>query len=520
MYRKDSNYQTSLMSWTEPTTPRQKAYFSKHAPERKLFGWFLWALLGIWAIADFYGFQMLFTEHLPALEQFKNIVTVAILLVLHYSLYITAKTYWFATLDDGLAETAEEKAQAAKTDATPWIPITITLLMLFASREGSKALLQSMAPVATITTTTGADTDKAQKLESEKKALDHDLAAIEALYSEQIKAAEKPHRDAIARLTRSRNNTRWDDKARRSTLLTEIRKEEKLRDEAGTVLLAEKAVKQQNTMNRYESAVTLIQGSHTTAVKSIESVNERELEAEAQGKAAANRYSWLISVLLAGLFWGTCYRWVKINLKSGIRPKYEFTEFDKNGGSWALLKLAVGDAFKRQAFRFSVWVHTTLSTGARELPRMDGRVNFVDPDDGQDDDDFNGSPILPTDGKDNIRRLNGRPVPPSQSALNNSGSDAVITGHYKDYSPTVINSAQKEIMDIIITIRPEFSNFKNPDHKPITVWNRLERKFAKIDEIIARYTPELIGAPTIEAVNHERAKWMALENPNLKKAAI
>ncbi len=471
------------MTWSEPTTDRQKVYFSKHAPERKLFSWFLWALLGIWAIADFYGFQMLFTEHLPALDRFKNIVTVAILLVLHYSLYITAKTYWFATLDDGLAETAEEKAQAAKTDATPWIPLTITLLMLFASREGSKALLQSMAPVATIATTTGADTDKALKLESEKKALDHDIAAIEALYSEQIKAAEKPHRDAITRLTRSRNNTPWNDKARRSTLLTQIRKEEKLRDEAGTALLAEKGVKQQNTMDRYEAAVTLIQGSHTTAVKSIESANALGLKAEADGKAAANRYSWLISVLLAALFWGTCYRWVKINLQSGIRPDYKFTEFDKNGGSWALLKIAVSDAAKRQAYRLSVWLHATLSTGARELPKMDGRVSFTDPD------DFDHTPTLPDDDdRDNIRHLNGHHHHhingSDKKALENK---AVITGSTPVITNTeVIHTDRKarlaQLLNLILSYHSKWNNPQGGANATISTW--LAKLWGEAHEIV------------------------------------
>lgn len=483
-----------MMSWTEPTTKLQLAYFSKHAPERKLFGWFLWALLGIWAIADFYGFQMLFTEHLPALEQFKNVVTVAILLVLHYSLYITAKTYWFAALDDGLAETDEEKVQAAKTDATPWIPITITLLMLFASREGSKALLQSMAPVATITATTGADNEKSEKLESEKRALDHDLAAIESLYADQIKAAEKPHRDAITRLTRSRNNTPWNEKARRATLLAEIRKEEKLRDDAGTALLAEKGVKQQNAMGRYEAAVTLIQGSHTTAVKSIESVNKRELVAEEQGKAVANRYSWLISVLLAALFWGTCYRWVKINLKSGIRPNYTFTEFDKNGGSWALLKLAVQDAFKRQSFRFSVWLHATLSRGARELPKMDGRINFVDPDENETGDDFDGSPTLPTGSdEDNIRQMyvqRRHESPKSKDTAVTSdrvtGTDAVIT--------VVYDKSKARLQKLLQLIQAYHGNWgKDDGGKTSTITEKLAKHWAEAHAIVESTPAEVLG---------------------------
>lgn len=489
MYSNSKNYQTSLMSWTEPTTQKQKDYFSKHAPERKLFGWFLWALLGIWAIADYCGFQMLFTEHLPALERFKSIVTVAILLILHYSLFITTKTYWFATLDDKLAETEAEKAEAAKTDATPWIALAITLLMLFASREGSKAILSSMAPVATIATTSGADTDKSKKLESEKKMVDGDLAAIEALYSDRIKAAEKPHRDAIARYRRSLDNTPWNNKAKRATLLNQIKKEEKLRDEAGISLLAEKGVKQQNTMDRYESSVTLITTSHNSEVRSIESANALELQAEAQGKAAANRYSWLISVLLAGLFWGTCYRWAKINLKSGIRPKYTFTEFDKNGGSWALLKLAVGDAIKRQMFRFAGWLHRFLSKGTRELTVMDGRVNFVDPDDGQDDDDFNGSPTLPDgDHDDNVRRLYAR-----RHDRKNATNAVVITAETPVIT-TVHSDRKARLAELLQLIQAYHGKWRNPQGGTNSnIINWLVKLWQETDAIVCDTPAEVLG---------------------------
>lgn len=71
-------------------------------------------------------------------------------------------------------------------------------------------------------------------------------------------------------------------------------------------------------------------------------------------------------------------------------------------------------------------------------------------------------------------------------------------------------------MDVIITIRPEFSNYNNPNHRKATVIARLERKFQKIDAIIEKHTAKMIGEPTIQAVEAERTKYLAL--PREKEA--
>lgn len=65
-------------------------------------------------------------------------------------------------------------------------------------------------------------------------------------------------------------------------------------------------------------------------------------------------------------------------------------------------------------------------------------------------------------------------------------------------------------MDIIITVRPEFSNYNNPNHRKATVLSRLERKFQNIDAIIEKHTAKMIGEPTIKAVEAERIKYLAL----------
>lgn len=73
-------------------------------------------------------------------------------------------------------------------------------------------------------------------------------------------------------------------------------------------------------------------------------------------------------------------------------------------------------------------------------------------------------------------------------------------------------------MDIIINIRPEFSNYNNPNHRKETVLSRLAKKFGDIDRIIFEHTAERIGKPTIEAVDRERAKYTAILE-NKKEAA-
>jgi hypothetical protein len=467
------------MGWSEPTTSEQIRYFNKHAAERKLFGWFLWAILAIWAIADFYGFKMLFTESLPpALEWLKIPATIAILIALHLSLYTTATTFFFDKLDSN-----------EKTDSTIWIPLAITVLMLFASREGSKAILQSMAPKASIATTTTVDQDKSAKLTAEKQNLDGDLAALDALYTDRVKSAAQPHKDAIARHRRSLNALKWDEKARRSTLLSNIRKEEEAMSAATARLLAEKSEKQELTMKRYEDAVALVTGSHTSAVQSIESANRLEVEAEETGRMAANRYSWLISILLAGLFWAVSYRWVAINVQSGIIPEYEFTEFDKAGGPASWLQTAVADAWRRQMFRFSVWLHATLSSGARDLKKLDGRVAFNDPG------DFDHTPTLP-DGSDDeghkVKRMYARHDTPAQigSELQHipvtvTNETLVITKEYTD--------AKAELARLLQRIQIYHSKWKSDVGATATIINNLIEDWAAATRIVTSTPDEVLG---------------------------
>lgn len=471
------------MGWSEPTTSEQVRYFNKHAAERKLFGWFLWAILGIWAIADFYGFKMLFTESLPpALEWLKIPATLFILAALHLSLYTTATTFFFDKLDND-----------EKTDSTIWIPLAITILMLFASREGSRAILQGLAPKANIATTSAVDQDKTSKYASEKQSLDGDLAAIDALYADRVKSATQPHRDALARYRRSLNALKWDEKARRPTLLANIRKEEEAMSAATAKLLSEKSDKQESAMKRYEDAVALINGTHTSAVKSIESANSMELEAELSGRTAANRYSWLISLLLAGLFWAVSYRWVAINVQSGIMPKYEFTEFDKAGGPASWLQTAVADAWRRQMFRFSVWLHATLSSGARDLRKLDGRVAFNDPS------DFDHTPTLPdgSDDGDNVKRLYPRRQTPAQMAATASSGNAVQNAAVTPETvviTTKYNDAKAELARLLQRIQQYHAKWKNPrGGNTETIISNLVGDWAAATYIMSNTPAEALG---------------------------
>ncbi len=512
------------MAWTEPTTDLQKRNFSKLAPLRKLFGWLVWALLAIWAIVDLKGFLQLFTNNLSgvgSLSDYQLPITLGILAVLHITLYTTCKTYWFCKLDDKFAETPEEKASAAKTEASLVIPIIVTAIMLFASQRGSHAIFQGMVPVATIETTDATDAAKLAKRTEEKKALDADLATLETLYADRERTSKKPHLDAIARHRRSIANLKWDEKARRSTLLGLIRSEEKAMSDATTKILKQKDTEQQAAMDRYTAAVAMIDSSHKAAVIRIEADNRLEETAEKVGTAEAHWYSWIVSPLLAALFWFTIYQWVKISLQCGIRPRYAFSEFEKSGGPASWVWVAITDAFKRQAFRFSAWLHALLSTGTKELVLMDGQVTFKAPDEAKPSDPT--PPQGSGSGPDNIRpirpafKLRKSADSGGKSAINNSSANPVITGSPTHYNLTVISDAQKRIMDIIITIRPEFSNYNNPQHRKTTVLKRLAGKFLAIDGIVEKYTPELIGEATMNAIEHERNKYLAL--PGVKEAA-
>lgn len=384
------------MHWTEPTTNEERRYFSKHANERKLFAWFMAALLLLWGVADFYGFRLLLTNAfstIAALSALTVPVTLFALVALHYGLYTTATTYFYDKMD-----------QDERTDSTIIIPLLITALMLFASREGSHAILSSMAHVAELENTESADRYQREMYQEATSQWEKGKKMIEATYADRIAAARKPHQDKISRLEKSLWATAADNKARRSLLRSQIRAEEEKRDLATAALSQEKADKLAALLQQHDAQRAGIESQHGATVATIQEKNKLEREKELAATTAAKRYSWIISALLALLFWLTAYRYVRINVMSGIVPVYTFTELDQRGGVFTWFKTAILDAFRRQAYRLAVLLHRLLSRGTSNLRSFDGRIMFQE-------DDYHDPKQPPTPPNNGQNRLNGHKIP-------------------------------------------------------------------------------------------------------------
>lgn len=116
-----------------------------------------------------------------------------------------------------------------------------------------------------------------------------------------------------------------------------------------------------------------------------------------------------------------------------------------------------------------------------------------------------------------------KPVGGDYNRANNSDNSrtvtaekSVITGDYKEnaetviYQTTIVDDDLATIVTTIGRIRPEFNNYRNPNHKPETVLRRLRQKFALIEQIVNRHGWETIPADIREKIGRERERYREL----------
>jgi hypothetical protein len=503
-YESSNSMQTQ---WTKPTSEAEIAYFSKKG---KLLGKYRSAITGLsylWMLFAFFGIRLGIAHVLEAMSLpgwLPTLLALALVTLIHPFLVEDTETYFFDKLDNDPA-----------TDSPWYIPALFILVVFLADRWGMQYLGERYGYVAKIESRSQYDTELRGDLLDLKQGYEVDVDDVNSLYDQQAKAAALPHRAII-------NDLKRKEKAKNQKYTSLISAEQRKLDEAVAAVEAVRSFSLESLRLKLEADEKAAKTKHSAAIGDLTSTNDREKSKQSASEALTNYGSWVVAIFFVLAFVGLNWRYCQMSIRCGVRPLHVHTPLDKYGGVKGWFISTLKDIWRRQAVRLAGIIHEFGTKGTADLSDLDTSVRF-----GQSG--YNSQPPTPAptgnNNGGNIRPLNGhKPTnnsqPPSQSVANNSAQNPVITGSNTNYSysPTVINSAQKEIMDVIITIRPEFSNFNNPNHKQVTVWNRLERKFAKIDEIIERYTPELIGSPTIFAVEHERAKWLALENPNLKTA--
>jgi hypothetical protein len=394
-----SHPQRSVSRWSKPQTPAEIAYFSTHAPKRRVYGIVQTAVQIIWAAISFIACKNLFDwafSHTPGLLWLSDYLAALTLVTLHVLLRTTYNTYWYDRLDN-----------RTETDSSFFLPLLIMAGLVWLDYEGAKTYLtgqverQNYIPAAPI--------DSAFQNQVLQIQHDHERrrAEIESIFEQKATAAALPYDQQIKRLERAKADN--SDEAR--YIAGKLSKLRQQRDQAVTRLLDAKADSLNAAFSAHNNRLNKAEQRREKLLDKVDTHNENEDARHREALAGVNSYAWLISLFFMVVFAALGYAIVRINVKSGILPVREYTDLDQHGGALEKIGLAVNDGAKRQMHRFAVWLHNTLSANARELTDFDGNV-IVRPPNSQPP---GASARTPTPANE----------PPNAAAL----ADALLNGH-------------------------------------------------------------------------------------------
>lgn len=347
--------------WSTPSTTAQEDYFSKHAAKRRVYGiiqTLLQALHGFLAFAAWFGiFQWAFIKA-PVLQPTAPYLAVLLLLAFHLLFRVTWSTYWYDKLDDD-----------KNTDSSPWIPLLIVVVLIVTEAQGARIFLQGQVDPPSM------KTDSTQKqshqiamnrLESQYK---DQVSRIENLYKEQQQATALPYNSRITALRRRK----IDSDAERKAIYNQIAAQERARDQEIAEVLNAKANALGNALNTYNADLKEEKDTHRDISGHIATSNRKEETRYETDMASAGTASWLISIVLLALIMALGYAIVRINVKSGILPRRNFTILDAHGSMIERIWTALSDAFNRRSLQLAVSIHRGLSP-SEALRTFDGRV--------------------------------------------------------------------------------------------------------------------------------------------------
>lgn len=327
----------------------------------------MFIVLAAWAVTDFAGFKAIFTNGFETVAFLKMLIvplTLITLFALHTGLYVSSRTYFFDTLDDD-----------PNTDSTIFLPLLITALLIFGSREGNKTLMEGWGHKAEIASTAEVDQRRNEALTLAERTYQNQALAITETSAAKEKAVRNSYNNQIKAQERIAANTGHDwKKALARKEITRLKSERDAQLDSialGTATLLEK-LGQENM-----AEVARIKEQHQELETGILSGNKLERSREEASELFARRFSWVFAVGFAALFWLIMWRYVAISVKSGILPKHTFSDTSTRGGVLNWYSLALKDIFTRQSIRVAVWIHRQGIAGTEELKDFNDEYVFT-----------------------------------------------------------------------------------------------------------------------------------------------
>lgn len=348
-----ANIHNSTTVWTQPQTDEQRRYYSKHAGEKRVFGWIttvFQAAHGFIAFAAWTAIYIWVFKNIPALMFLAPWLAGFSLLALHVLFRTTWQTFWYDKLDDD-----------PKTDSPIFVPAAIVVVLLFIEVQGARQYLagqvkpietQGVEHIAEYHSNTTASIELAYR---------NEVASIESVYKAKLSPIDRQIYSLRARATDDEAQRR-QNRARIGALQTQ--RDKVLQDKADRLdkALATATEARNNELRRREQAVA-----------AVDNHNAGEMARYSAELGSVDTYAWVLSVGLLLLIAGLSYRTVRINVKSGIIPLRNYTVLDAHGSLPERLFTAFADAINRRGLQFAVWIHRLLSPN-HAITSFDGTV--------------------------------------------------------------------------------------------------------------------------------------------------
>lgn len=355
------NQHKSTTVWTQPVTDEQKRYYSKHAGERRVFGW-ISALLqiahGFLAFAAWSAVFYWVLSSIPGLHFMVPFLAGGSLLALHVVFRTTWETYWY-----------DKKDNDPNTDSPLWLPVAIIAILLLTEVWGARKFLEAQVKPPAKQGTEVVESGYSNIIAAIDQDYNQAKRDIEQLYSTKITAATGKYDRQIKSLKRRQASSPAEAKSIRS----QIASLETQRDNAAAPILSEKASKLEKELDKANARKDQENGRRDKAVATIDNANASEVQRHLSDLGKIDTFAWLISVTLMGIISALIYRMVVINVKSGIIPLRNYTILDAHGSAPERIWTAISDAFNRQSLKFSVWLHRILSPN-HAITSFDGTV--------------------------------------------------------------------------------------------------------------------------------------------------
>lgn len=353
--------QKSTTMWSQPSTPKEQRYFSKHSIKRKVYGIAQFVLQNAHIALAFGAWAAIYSHALrsfPAIQWLVTPLALVSLGILHLVYKTTSDAFWYDRLDDD-----------KNTDSSPIIPLVILLILLVTEQHGASMLFKNAVTKAAEKDDTHIITSTSAEIADQKKLYGETVAEINAKYAPLLAAKSAKYDSEIASWER-KSTISDNDMAFKRKNIAQVKSR---RADGLASLEAAKAAEISKAADVKNTNIQKITDRKDAAISSIATHNDGERQRYSIETDQAGSMAWLVSSALILLISALGYARVRINVKSGILPIRQFTELDQHGGLFELLGIALGDAFKRRATQYTTLLHRKLSP-SQAIQTIDGTV--------------------------------------------------------------------------------------------------------------------------------------------------